>query len=224
MSNFYVESDTSSSNFIPVPPGSHVGRCYRIVDLGTQKTEYLGQIKHLRKVMFGWELHGEDNDGKPLVTEKGEPMAIFKNYTLSLNEKANLRLDLQSWRGKPFTDAEATRFDIATVLGAWCMLNVIHRPGKDDKVFANVAGVSPIPAIVKQYGLPEGVNKLQMFRLADPDMEMFETFSKGLKAKIESSPEWRGLMFSKAPSKASSSPSQAPAKGGFEDMEDDIPF
>lgn len=210
----------SSSNFIPVPPGSHVARCYRIVDLGTQKTEYLGEIKLLRKVMFGWELHGEDSEGKPLVTEKGEPMAIFKNYTLSLNEKANLRLDLQSWRGKPFTDAEATRFDISVVLGAWCMLNVIHRPGKNDKIFANVAGVSPIPAIVKQYGLPEGVNKLQMFRLAEPDMEMFETFSKGLKAKIEASPEWKSLMAPKAPQKAS----QAPAKSGFEDMDDDIPF
>jgi hypothetical protein len=224
MANFFVESDSSSSNFIIVPPGSHVARCYRIVDLGTQKTEYLGQIKHLRKVMFGWELHGDDNEGKPLLTDKGEPMAIFKNYTLSLNEKANLRLDLQSWRGKNFTDAEASRFDIAVVLGQWCMLNVIHRPGKEDKIFANVGGVSPIPQIVKQHGLPKGINELQMFRLADPDMEVFETFSKGLKAKIESSPEWKGMMSSKAPSKAPPSPPQAPAKGGFDDMDDDIPF
>lgn len=220
MSNFIVEGGSSSSNFIPVPPGSHVARCYRIVDLGTQTTEYLGQIKHLRKVMFGWELHGEDNEGKPLVTEKGEPMAIFKNYTLSLNEKANLRLDLQSWRGKPFTDAEANRFDISVVLGQWCMLNVIHRPGKDDKIFANVAGVSPIPSIVKQHGLPKPINELQMFRLAEPDMEMFETFSKGLKAKIEASPEWRALSSSKAPKKDA----EAPSKGGFDDMDDDIPF
>lgn len=224
MSNFIVEGGSSGTTFLPVPPGSHVARCYRIVDLGTQKTEYLGQLKYLRKVMFGWELHGDDNEGKPLVTEKGEPMAIFKNYTLSLNEKANLRLDLQSWRGKPFSDAEANRFDISVVLGQWCMLNVIHRPGKDDKIFANVAGVSPIPQIVKQHGLPEGINKLQMFRLADPDMEMFETFSKGLKAKIESSPEWQALVSPKASSKASSSPAQAPAKGGFDDMDDDIPF
>ena len=59
-----------------------------------------------------------------------------------------------------------------------------------------------------------------MFRLADPDMEMFETFSKGLKAKIESSPEWQGMMSSKA---ASSQP-QASPKGGFDDMDDDLPF
>jgi hypothetical protein len=223
MSNFFVDNNSSSTNFVPVPPGSHIARCYRIVDLGTQKTEYLGQIKHLRKVMFGWELHGEDSDGKPLNTENDEPMAIFKNYTLSLNEKANLRLDLQSWRGKPFSDEESQRFDISVVLGHWCMLNVIHKPGKDDKIFANVAGISPIPAIVKQHGLPEGFNRLQMFRLADPDMAMFETFSKSLKAKIESSPEWQAIKSPKAPQKASPSP-QAPAKGGFDDMVDDLPF
>ena len=216
--SFIVES--SNDDFIPVPAGSHLARCYRIIDLGTQKTEYMGETKFLRKVMFAWELHGEDEAGNPLVTVEGKPMAIFKNYTLSLNEKANLRLDLQAWRGKPFTDDESKRFDISVVIGAWCMLNVIHRSGKEGKVFANVLGISPVPSLVKKAGLPEGVNPEQMFRLADPDMKMFETFSKGLKAKIESSPEWRAISGAKAPEKAPA----APSKGGFDDMADDIPF
>jgi hypothetical protein len=221
--SFIVEGSSSSSSFLPVPAGSHIARCYRIVDLGTQQTEYLGQIKHLRKVMFGWELHGEDNEGNPLVTEKGDPMAIFKNYTLSLNEKANLRLDLQGWRGKQFTDEESQRFDISNVLGAWCMLSVIHRPGKDgNKMFSNVASISPIPSQVKKFGLPEGINSLQMFRLAEPDMELFETFSKGLKEKIESSPEWRALKAPKVSAKAPTAPTAAAS--GFDDMDDDLPF
>jgi hypothetical protein len=221
--SFIVEGSSSSSSFIIVPAGSYVARCYRIIDLGTQQTEYLGQIKHLRKVMFGWELHGEDGEGNPLVTEKGDPMAIFKNYTLSLNEKANLRLDLQGWRGKQFTDEESQRFDISAVLGAWCMLNVVHRPGKDgNKIFANVASISPIPTQVKKFGLPEGINSLQMFRLAEPDMELFETFSKGLKEKIESSPEWRALKAPKVSAKAPTAPTAA--SSGFDDMDDDLPF
>jgi hypothetical protein len=215
--SFIVES--SGDDFVPVPAGSHLGRCYRIIDLGTQKTEYMGETKFLRKVMFAWELHGEDEAGKPLVTADGKPMAIFKNYTLSLNEKANLRLDLQAWRGKPFTDEEGRRFDISAVLGHWCMLNVIHRPGKEGKVFANVSGISPVPALVKKAGLPEGINTMQMFRLADPDKEMFETFSKGLKAKIEASPEWRAFSAEKAPAKASAKPSS-----GFDDIDSDVPF
>jgi hypothetical protein len=147
-------------------------------------------------------------------------MAIFKNYTLSLNEKANMRLDLQGWRGKQFTEEESQRFDISNVLGAWCMLSVLHRPAKDgNKMFANVASISPVPAQVKKIGLPDGINKLQMFRLAEPNMELFETFSKGLKEKIEASPEWRALKSTKTPPKASEA-----APSGFDDMADDLPF
>jgi hypothetical protein len=46
----------------------HLARCYRIVDLGTQKTEYQGQVKHLQKVMIQFEVHGEDDNGNALVT------------------------------------------------------------------------------------------------------------------------------------------------------------
>ena len=98
--------------FTPVPPGMYLARCYRIVDLGTQKSEYLGQVKNLPKVMLQFEVHGEDDAGKPLVTTKGEPMSISKNFTLSLAEKATLRKDLQTWRGKEFTADELRGFQI----------------------------------------------------------------------------------------------------------------
>ena len=212
--SFFVEDSGGGKDFIPVPPGMHLARCYRIIDLGTQRSEYMGEEKLQRKIMLGWELHGEADDGSPLKTEKGDPMAIFKNYTHSWAEKANLRLDLQDWRGEPWSDAEARKFDLTQILDRWCMLNVIHREGKQGKVFANVSGISPVPRIIKQQGLPKGVNKLQLFRLADPDMALFESFGKGLKAKIEASPEWRSKRASKAP--------VAP-KSSFDDMED-VPF
>jgi hypothetical protein len=98
------------STFTPIPPGMYLGRCYRIVDMGTQKSEYLGQVKHLPKVMLQFEVHGEDDTGKPLITAKGEPMTISKNFTLSLAEKATLRKDLQTWRGKEFTADELRGF------------------------------------------------------------------------------------------------------------------
>ena len=188
-----VTASSGGREFKIVPSGTHLARLYRIVDLGTQESQFQGgEVKIQRKVMFAWEIHGEDDTGEPLVTEDGKPMAIFKNYTLSWNEAATLRKDLQAWRGVPWTDAEAKRFELKNVLGQWCMLNVVHRPGQSDgKLFANVAGISPVPGFLKKQGLPQGANPLQMFRLGDPDWELFETFSKGLKAKIESSPEFR---------------------------------
>ena len=217
--SFFVENTAPSGDFKQVPAGLHLGRCYRIIDLGTQRSEYDGQEKHQRKIMLGWELHGKDDEGEELVTERGDPLAIFKNYTLSWSEKANLRIDLQNWRNKPFTDAEMRRFDIQTILGAWCMLTVIPRPGKNGKMYSNVKGVAPVPSVIKSAGLPPAINPNQVFRIAEPDFEMYENFGKGLKAMIESSPEWQALQGKKpAPQ-----PVKAPSSG-FDDMEDDLPF
>ena len=217
--SFIVENTAPSSDFKAVPAGLHLARCYRIIDLGTQRSEYEGVEKHQRKIMLGWELHGKDDEGNELVTDRGDPLAIFKNYTLSWNDKANLRIDLQNWRNKPFTSAEMQRFDIQSILGAWCMLTVIQRPGKTGKNYANVKAVAPVPSVIKSAGLPPAVNVNQVFRLAEPDYELYDTFGKGLKAMIESSPEWQALQDKKSAPK----PVKAPSSG-FDDIEDDLPF
>ncbi len=218
--SFFVES-TGNKDFKMVPPGTHLARCYRIVDIGTQSTEWQGQQKFLRKVMIGWEIHGEDEEGNPLVTDEGDLLAMFKNYTLSWSENANLRKDLQAWRGTPWTDEEANRFDLKNILGTWCMVNVIHAEGKNGKTYANVAGITPVPGMIKKAGLPKGRNDLQLFRLADPDWSLFETFSKGLKAKIEASPEFRALQKRSAPQASAPAGSTG---SGFDDMDEDLPF
>jgi len=212
--SFIVED--KGGDFERCPSGMHLGRCYRIIDLGTQKSEYMGQVKYLHKVMLGWEIHGSNDAGEPIKMKDGRPFAIFKNYTLSWSEKANLRLDLQSWRGKQFSQEEMRRFDLKTVLGVWCMLNIIDRVGNDGKTYTNVNGLTPVPSVIKQAGLPAPVNKNELFNIGDPDMAMFETFSDNLKKKISSSPEWqkRNAPQNSAPAPATSYP----------DQDDDIPF
>ena len=214
--SFIVED--KGGNFERCPSGMHLGRCYRIVDLGTQKSEYMGQVKYLHKIMLGWEIHGTDDNGKPLNIMDGRPFAIFKNYTLSWSEKANLRLDLQSWRGKAFTQEEMRKFDLKNILGAWCMINVIERAGQNGNTYANVDGVTPVPAIIKQNGLPQAVNKNELFNLQEPDMALFEAFSDNLKTKITSSPEWQKLQ--------GKSPEPVKAHQGSPEVsvDDDIPF
>jgi hypothetical protein len=214
--SFIVEDKGGS--FESTPSGMHLARCYRIIDLGTQKSEYLGQVKYLRKVMLGWEIHGADDAGTPLKMKDGRPFAMFKNYTLSWAEKANLRADLQSWRGKPFSQEEMRRFDLQTVLGAWCMLNVIEKAGTDGKMYVNVSGVTPVPSMIKQAGLPQPINKNEVFMIDTPDMEIFQTFSDNLKKKIMGTPEWEKLNKTAAPA-ASATPTQS-----FDEDDSDIPF
>ena len=209
--SFFVE-DTGGS-FERTPAGMHLARCYRIVDLGTQKSEYMGQVKYLRKIMIGWEIHGTRDDGSPILMADGRPFAIFKNYTSSWSEKANLRLDLQSWRGQPFTSEEMRRFDLKTILGVWCMLNIIERQGQNGKTYSNVNGITPVPAMIKKNGLPNPVNKNEIFNMSEPDMALFNTFSEHLKAKIQASPEWQRV--------AGDAPAPATVAS---DVDDDIPF
>ena len=216
--SFIVEDN--GGNFERCPQGMHLARCYRIIDLGTQKSEYMGQVKYLHKLMVGWEIHGMNDDGTPIKMKDGRPFAIFKNYTLSWSEKANLRLDLQSWRGRAFTREEMRRFDLKNVLGAWCMLNVIERSGQNGNTYSNVDGVTPVPAMIKQNGLPNAVNKNEIFNLTDPDMAMFEGFSDNLKKKIMASPEWEKLQGKKT-SQESANKHQPPL---MEDEDSDIPF
>ena len=209
--SFYVED--TGGEFERCPPGLHLARCYSIVDLGTQKTEYMGQVKFLRKLRFSWEIHGTNDNRQPIVMRDGRPYAIFKNYTYSWSEKANLRLDLQSWRGKPFTQEETRKFDLSKILGQFCMLNVIERQGQNGKTYANIDGVNPVPSVIKQSGLPEGVNPTEIFNLKEPDMKVFEGLSDYIKTKITASPEWAKLDIKPVGQEFSDDPAS-----------DDIPF
>jgi len=215
--SFIVED---KGNFEVVPAGAHLARCYRIVDLGTQKSEYMVEVKYQHKIMLGWEIHCTNDSGEPIKMRDGRPFAIFKNYTLSWSEKATLRGDLQSWRGKPFSQEEMRKFDLKNIIGQWCMLNVIERAGQDGKMYVNVAGVSPVPAVIKKSGLPEAVNATELFNLSDPDMAMFDSFSENLKKKIQSSPEWEKLS---KKTKTVDDIAKAPANS-FDEDDSDIPF
>lgn len=220
-----VAKARASNTFTPVPPGTYMARCYRIVDLGTQKSTYLGKDKFLPKVMLQFEVHGEDDKGAQLVTSKGEPMTISKNFTLSLAEKATLRKDLVSWRGRDFTKDELDGFALKNVLGAWAMISVTKSAGNDGKEYTNIASVSSVPKQFKQ-SLPEAFNKTAIFSIAEANMELFETFSDGLKAKIMSSPEWQareGEQYARGEHQ-SGAERQARSGTGFDDMDDDIPF
>lgn len=179
-----------AGDFMTVPPGMHLARCYRIIDLGTQRSEYMGKEKYLQKVMIQFEVHSEDDQGNPLVTQDGRPLSIAKSFTCTLAEKSTLRKDLQMWRGRDFTPEELRGFELKNVLGAWAMLSVTHTES-NGKNYTNIAGINPVPANMKKAGLPQGVNEAKMFSIEDPDMEMFDTFSENLKNKIMASPEWK---------------------------------
>jgi hypothetical protein len=180
-----VTGSAPVKEFKIAPTGSHLARLYRIIDLGTQKSEYMGKVNMLRKVKFFWELHGDD-----LKTDEGKPLIQTRNYTLSLGEKASLRKDLESWRGKSFTDDELRGFDLTNLLDKWCMITVQHRES-NGKTYADAVAVTPVPAVVAKTGLPEGVNPTLLFDMQKFDQTVFDGLSDGLKNQIMQSSEFQ---------------------------------
>lgn len=147
-----------SGDFKPVPPGNHRGVCSMVIDLGrqsVQSAQYGNSVKH--QVYLAWELPDEqiewtDRDG---VARTG-PMRIGKTYTLSTHENANLRRDLESWRGKPFTVEEAEAFDVAALAGVPALINVGHKEGGNGKIYANVIAVTPLPKGMEKPAASDG--------------------------------------------------------------------
>ena len=53
---------------------------------------------------------------------------------MSLNERSNLRRDLQAWRNRPFTEEELQAFDLTKLLGVTCKINVVLNSNGNAKV------------------------------------------------------------------------------------------
>lgn len=126
----------SGGDFIPAPAGAWPAVCVDVVDLGVLQVSFGGKTKKQHKIKIVWQLGEVKADNKRFL--------VSKRYTLSLHEKSALRKDLESWRGRAFTQAEQEGFDVETVLSVPCMLNVIHNE-KDGTVYGNVAAVMKLP-------------------------------------------------------------------------------
>jgi hypothetical protein len=124
--------------FTPAPEGVHQAVCVDVIDIGQKPNPFKpGTTQH--KIDLAWQINQNRDDGKRFV--------VYKRYTLSLNEKATLRHDLESWRGRPFTAKEEEGFDVLTIIGANCLMNVQHKPSNDGtRIYANVISVMPLIA------------------------------------------------------------------------------
>jgi hypothetical protein len=61
------------SKFIEVPVGTHLARCYQVIDCGMQLDPYtVGETKYKHKVALLFEVHGKDYAGNPLTVKNGE--------------------------------------------------------------------------------------------------------------------------------------------------------
>ena len=122
-------SESGGGSFEQAPKGNHNATCYRLIDVGTHDETYEGETKQRHSIFIYWEL----NDTK---MEDGRPFSIMKQYTLSLNEKSALYKDLCAWRKKQFSDEERKAFNLTTILGMTCDLDIGETKTGNSKVIA----------------------------------------------------------------------------------------
>lgn len=176
-----MANDTGGGgDFTPVPMGTHFAVCDMVVDLGKQKIsspQFGESVKH--QIYLRWQIPSERVTWKDGDVEKEGPAVIGKTYTLSLGEKANLRKDLQAWRGKAFTPDELRGFDVTCLAGIPAMVTVTHTD-KDGRTYANIASLG---------GIPKGVDKPKLEGDAviydAENTATFERLSKRLQERVQ---------------------------------------
>lgn len=201
-------SDKGRSSVPLLEPGTYPAICCQIIDLGQQFNETYHSTA--RKVLIGWEVIGETVE----VNGETQPRIFSKIYTASLNEKAALRRDLNAWRGRPFTAQELAAFDLKAILGAPCLISVIHQTGQTGNTYATLASISKPP---KGYPFPA-----QSVPSVTYDIEADDP------AKVDELPKWIGEMIRRSGSYEERVAQTAAPKieeyDGDDDGEGDLPF
>lgn len=167
--------DKGGKEYEQVKPGTYGAALYRIIDIGTQVSDYEGDKKSSRQAVFTWELNEKMGDGRNF--------SVSAFYTISAHEKANLRKVISAWTSRTMTDAEAKAFDLSSLLGQNCLLSV----GTNQKGKTKVVGVTALP---KGMPLTTLSNPTSIFDLDAFDAQAFATLPEWAQAKIKLSPEY----------------------------------
>lgn len=118
-----LTKDAKSDSFQIASEGKHHAICVDFFDKGMVDHPTFGR-RH--RILMGWQIE-ERHEGWE------ERFVVWKEYTASLYKTANLRADLESWRGAPIADGE--EIDLGGLIGTKATLVISHsRDGK----YANV--------------------------------------------------------------------------------------
>lgn len=100
MDNFEM-TGKATSNYEQPNTGIVSAVCINVIDGRYVKNTYMGQDKGwVRKIWILWEIEQRITQGE----QAGQHMVIAKEYTFAVGEKANLRKDLEGWRGRKFEE------------------------------------------------------------------------------------------------------------------------
>lgn len=206
-----------------IEPGTYPARLVQIIDLGLQpQRPYKGQDKPpAHEIMLTYELVDEfmvDKEGNP-VEDKPRWISETLPFHGLFAEKA--KSTQRYFALDPNKDAGG---DFAKLVETPTNVTVVNNPGKDGKVYDNIATISTMRQKDADK-CPALVNPSKVFDLTAPDVEVFNALPKWIQDKITSNLNYEGsplqkLLGGKKVEKGA--PKQAPVEEPRED--DDAPY
>jgi hypothetical protein len=151
-----------------------------VIYLGTQTTEWAGEVRQRAQLRIGFELADEFRDD-------GSPLLVSRTYTYSWHRNAALRTDLEGWCGRITADD----FDLATLVRKVAILGIRHDEGTHG-LYAYVASILPMPA--GKSNKVRVINPPTVITPTDFDIEVFNAQPDWLRDKLKAAPEYRAAL------------------------------
>lgn len=163
-------------DYQPVPEGTHIARCVRVIDLGLQPGSQ--QYPEPRaKVLLAWEIPDEPVK----VDGEEQPGIIMARFTASLHKKSQLRALLESWRGRAFAEEELKGWSLRNILDVPCMITVVHSDS-NGRIYANVKSAAKMP---KGVPAPPRTTPLVWYEIEHGQNDVYHSLSEKLRATID---------------------------------------
>lgn len=165
----------------PMEPGTYMGICVGVVDIGEQTSTFNNTTKTNEKIMFVIEFPSE------MITVDGEqkPRQLSKDYTRTSDDRGALKALVTGWTGKTFTQGELEGFDVFDFLMQPCMVTVTLSAN------GNYANISNIVQFPKGFPAPKTETRPYKYDLDKWDDEQFAALPEWVQNKIKKSTQYQ---------------------------------
>lgn len=168
-----------------LPEGTHVGRLYSLIEIGTRDTKW--GPKHFIRVgfEFGNELakFDDSDEQKPFVLSKEITSAFYAPKDAS--KKSNLVKLVEALTSKKVEDGDV--LDPKDLLDGFCLIKVIHNQAANGNTYANIDDFAPL---VKGMDKPKSFNENVFLTYVNWDSEKFNELPDFIKKRMQESQEF----------------------------------
>ncbi len=143
------------ATFEQPPMGLNAAVIAGVYDIGTHKFEWQGKVSENPQIIIAIELEEAQAEGE----FKGQPFRVYKFSSLYMSKNAKLRKDVNAILGRVLSDSEAKAFDIESLVGTNCYVNLMADGDKykiDSFSAVNKRSPALAPVMTKE---PEFVTK-----------------------------------------------------------------